>query len=449
MKNILFIAYYYPPRGGAGVQRTLKFTKYLARKGYNVYVITPNLLADELNDDSLEGDLENNIHIYKTKTGGKFLYKLKKLFKKNSNYIKSHTIIQDREKVDKNLKHKIGIIVKRLFYFINEYYSIPDDKKNWIKYAVRDGEEIIKDKKIDIIFTTSAPYSAHLIGYKLARKTSVKWIADFRDAWASNPFTNRKQKPGIKLLNQYLENKVIKRADKIISVSRPIIDDLIRSNRKSERKFCVITNGYDEEDFKYKNINNGENKDIFSILYNGTLYGNRSPKLILESVSRLIENKKIQREKIKIIFLGQIFDGPKDVLERFVQLYPDVVEHKSYVTHQESIKVLNQANALLLLIDDGPGSEGIYTGKIFEYIRSGKPILGAIPDGVAKDLIVETRTGYFAHPSNQIEIENMIYKAYSNHFNYRDEFYPVWSAIAKYSREELTNKLIAVIEEIF
>ena len=132
----------------------------------------------------------------------------------------------------------------------------------------------------------------------------------------------------------------------------------------------------------------------------------------------------------------------------YKEIYPGVVNCLGAVSHEESLMQLSRANALLLIIDEGPGSEGIYTGKIFEYMRSGKMILGVIPDGVAKKLIIDTRTGFAAYPSRIDEIEGMLLKAYIIFKDKDKQFNPDYDKIENYSRERLTGKLIDVIESL-
>jgi glycosyltransferase involved in cell wall biosynthesis len=195
-------------------------------------------------------------------------------------------------------------------------------------------------------------------------------------------------------------------------------------------------------------LDESEGNEKFTVLYSGTLYGKRSPERILSSIETLMNKGLVDRKKIKVKFIGQIGSQYKGLINNFMAKYPDIIEHKDYIPHKESIDELCRANALLLIIDEGKGSEGIYTGKIFEYIRTGKPILGMVPDGVARDLILNTKTGYVSYPSDQAGIENMLYAAYSSFYGKNKCFSPDWNVISKFSRENLTKQLIEVMEHI-
>ncbi len=456
MKNILIIAYYYPPKGGAGVQRTTKFANYLSKMGYNVNILTVKEDSKGILDKSLNKDIYEKISVYRSDIKevdiiSKFSKVLNNGNKNNKKEVKNQNKNKDKKHLSTSIKGKLKDSIKNIGknVFLKGYNLVymPDDKKGWIDFAVEEGKKIIREKEIEIIFTTSGPYSSHLIGYELAKELEVKWITDFRDPWVENPFVNT----GILVESIYkrFESKIIKRADKVISVSQPIIDSFIKRYKTEDiNKFHVITNGYDEMDFQGLDFSLSENNEKFLILYNGTLYGKRSPENILISIDTLIENNEIDKDKIQIKFQGQIGNEHIEIVKYYMNKYPQIVKHENYVPHDESLKELSKANALLLIIDEGIGSEGIFTGKIFEYIRTGKPILGIIPDGVAKKLILETNTGYTAHPSKQIEIQKIILASYLDFIRKISSISPKWEKIKEYSRENLTKQLISVMSEM-
>lgn len=439
--NIMMIAYYYPPMGGGGVQRTLKFVKYLSKMGHTVHILTVKKDDDSNNSSSDHSDAFSNVFIHRTDI--KKINSLRRItnIKQNSPIESKIPVLQKKfwaEKYVRKLAKKIILDMYNMKY-------VPDDICGWIDYAVAEGRKIIKDNKIDIIYSTSSPYSAHLIGYELAKETNIKWIADFRDPWANNQFTNFNYV--IKRKHAKLEAKVVRKADIIISVSEPIIDSYrgIYKNEKKD-KFVVIPNGYDEEDFVNLNLDASKANERFMILYNGMIYGKRSPEKILKAIDNLIKKNKIPRDKIEIIFQGKIGNEHIATINNFIKIYPEVLKTIDQVPHSQSLELLEKANALLLIIDDGKGSEGIYTGKIFEYIRSGKVIIGIVPNGVARELIKNTRTGYTAYPSRNDEIERAIYSAYVDYKEEYKDFKPNFNEVTYYSRENLTKKLVEVMK---
>ena len=436
--NILMIAYYYPPMGGGGVQRTLKFVKYLSKLGHKVHVLT--VKNDELSTEfAIKGLVDENIMVYRSD-----IKEIKILNRINNISSNSHLHSQKSVRTSKIVR-VIRNTVKKLILNLYNMKYVPDDKCGWIDFAVIEGKKIIKNNKIDVVYSTSSPYTAHLIGYEIAKATNIKWIADFRDPWAANKFSDFNYI--VRKKHFKLEAKVVKRADSVLSVSQPIINDFIaRYKQENKKKFVLIPNGYDEEDFEALKLNISDSNERFTILYNGMIYGNRSPEKILKAIDNLIKKNKIDINKLEIIFQGQVGKEHLGVINYYIDMYPGIVKHKNQVNHEESLLEICRANALLLIIDEGPGSEGIYTGKIFEYIRSGKIILGIIPDGVAKKLIIDTGTGFTAYPSRIDEIEGIILKAYMIFVNKDKRFSPHYDKIEKYNRENLTKKLLDVIE---
>lgn len=449
MENILMILYYYPPKGGIGVLRNVKFAKYLSKIGYNVHVLTVNKeQSGHVIDHSLDSDIIAGINIHRSPIHeGRLIEKLISTISKSSDGRTSQVNTNKPIKPSNPVKSIIKGIGKKIFFDIYSLIYIPDAQRGWINFAVDACRRIIKENNINIIYTTSSPYSSHLIGYKLAREFSVKWVADFRDPWVSNSFVDYNY--FIKKANNYLEKKVIIKADRITSVSQPIIDDFVKRypHEKSD-KFAVVTNGYDEEDFKNLTFKSPSLKNKFTVLYSGTLYGKESPDFLFKAVEELILRKRIDGNLIKIRFVGEMGSKQKEVFSYYKNIYPEVYERRDFVSHDESLKELTKSDLLLLIIDDAPGNERIYTGKIFEYIRTGKPVLAIVPDGVARDLIIDTRAGYVVYPSKLEEIEEVFYSAYIDFLDGNRDFNPDWAKIREFSRERQAEKLDKIIRSI-
>lgn len=306
-------------------------------------------------------------------------------------------------------------------------------------------KEIIRRENIDIIYSTSAPYTSHLIAYDLKKQFNIPWICDFRDPWVMHHFVHYSYVS--KKINSYLERKVILNCDKIISVSQPIIDNFMERypNVRSD-KFKVITNGYDEDDFI------GYNKEIksdkFIITYTGTIYGKESLSNFFIAVRNLIVNNKIIKDDIVIRFVGRLGREANEDIEKFNMKFENIVEVIEYLPHKQSIKKMEESSALLLLLSGGSECKGVYTGKIFEYIRSSKPIIALVPDGVAKDLINDTNTGIICNPDKINEIESSIYKIYLNWKSKKRNSAIDWDKVYKYNRKNLSIELADIIEKL-
>ena len=447
MKNILIVAYVYPPLGGAGVQRTLKFAKFLKKFGYNVNVLTVNNEKSTIKDESLKAESTDGIKVFRAMQRENFI--VNTIANRNITHVKTvkpenkEDIIKKTSEI--TLKSKVKRKIKKILLNIYRNMYIPDDKISWKKDAVELGLRIIKEEKIDIIYSTSAPYTGHLIACELKQKSNIAWIADFRDQWVTNPFAD--YTPYAKRKNEKMEKSVIEKANVVISVSKPIIDDFIdRYKNQRADKFKIITNGYDEDDFDDYNIDRIPPKYI--ITYNGTLYGKISPKNFLIAIDRLIEDKKIKQEELIIRFVGQIGKDAQEDITFFLAKYDKVIEFISYLPHKESLKELENSSAALLIVGAFEGSEGVYTGKIFEYIRSGRVVIGIVPDGVAKDLILDTNTGFCCHPEKIDEIKAVIYKSYGIWKGTQEKLDIHWEKVKKYNRENLTRELMSIIESL-
>lgn len=447
MKNILIVAYVYPPLGGAGVQRTLKFAKFLKKFGYNVNVLTVNNEKSTIKDESLKAESTDGIKVFRAMQRENFI--VNTMANRNITNVKTVKVKNKDDIIKKTseitLKFKVKKKIKKILLNTYRNMYIPDDKISWKKDAVELGLRIIREEKIDIIYSTSAPYTGHLIACELKQKSNISWIADFRDQWVTNPFADYTNYA--KRKNEKMEKAVIEKANVVISVSKPIIDDFIyRYKNQRADKFKIITNGYDEDDFKDYNMDNIPPKYI--ITYNGTLYGKISPKNFLIAIDRLIDDKKIKQEELIIRFVGQIGNDAQEDIVFFLAKYDKIIEFISYLPHKESIKELEKSSAVLLIIGDFEGSEGVYTGKIFEYIRSGRVVISIVPDGVAKDLILDTNTGFCCQPEKIDEIKEVIYKSYSIWKGTQEKLDIHWEKVKKYNRENLTRELMSIIESL-
>lgn len=415
MKKIMIIAYFFPPSGGGGVQRTSKFVKYLYRLGYKPIVVTANDEAYNLHDCSLLEDINKDINIYRIK-------------KRKDLFIKLGT-----KKVN-----------------LNNLICIPDGTLFWHCKAGSVVKSLVKQYRIDMIYTTVGPYSTHLLGMFLKKSLKIKWIADFRDEWTTHPqYITNKLIYYNKLrvfIESWLERKVCEQADAIITISDKMTDNIMKKNKVDRSKFHVIPNGFDDEDFDEIKVDSIDNS-IFTISYTGSFHGYCKPTNFLVALRHLIDEGKIDEGKIIVNFAGNHSEWIKQYVNDLE--LDGIVNICNYVDHKESIKILKKSDALLLIIPTAPNSDSIYTGKIFEYIRAQKPILALIPpDGIAADLLRRTKTGYICDNDNINEIQKNILDLYQLFYNscMTHEFNNL--EINVYSRENLTKELIKVINDI-
>lgn len=436
-KNILVIAYIFPPIGGAGVQRTLKYTKYLNKLGFKVTVITVGKdFIEEEKDSTLLKEISGNIKIIRIDHS-----------KVNSEQLTKEEVEQIINLIyglvnNKNLIYEFADVIKK----DRSKVAIPDDKIFWVNDVLKNIDKLIDLQNFKYIYTTSSPYSTHIIGYYIKNKyKNVKWIADFRDEWSNNPYIADKQ--SLKYRLEYeMERQIVNTASKVIHVT-PISTENCRKNfNLDKKKVITITNGYDEKDFTnidYDNI--VRNKEEFIIMFSGTVYKNRIPRNLFIALSELIEENKVDKNKIKVKLYGKLLEDTQQIIEKADKY--NLVNINGYLPHRKCILENSKSDVLLLPIGEGEKFRAVYSGKVFEYIRLQIPILALAPiNGVVAELLDKTKTGETFEYIDLNGIKNFILKHYIMWEN--NEKYDGFDSdeIKKYERKELTRKLIEVIE---
>ena len=428
MKKALIITYYWPPAGGAGVQRALKFVKYLPQFGWEPIVLTVENPDSPVNDTSLLNDIPKGTKIFKTKSLEPFeLYK--KFIGKNSDSKIPNDVLLSK----KNLSIK-----NRLAQWIRLNLFIPDAKIGWKKYAVKKGLEIIKTENIDLIFTTSPPQTVALIGRKLSKLSGVKWIADFRDPWMEIVYYQNVNRTKLtKAVDSSLEKKVMNDADRIITISHDIAD-LIRGKAKNQN-VAIIPNGFDETDFESIELRKNTK---FTISYTGSMSKDRVPYPFVSALKRLIYSDGIKNIQMK--FAGKFCSEFYELIKK--ENLSEYFTIQNFIPHNESTKMLQSADALLLVIDNVPNNKGFLTGKFFEYMGCKKPIFAVGPvDGDANAIIKETDCGTMVNYNDDEEAYQSLKIMYDNWQNDRSNYK---FDVEKFSRKNLTKTLTKVIEEI-
>lgn len=410
MKKILIVAHQFPPIGGSGVQRTLKFVKYLRNCGYEPVVLTRDASQASLKDETLLSDIPDGIKIIRTRAF-------------------------DFVNLTGILKYP-GKLAGRLL--------IPDAEAIWQLAAHKKACELLKSLDIDVIYTTSAPYSDHILGLYLKRRfPGIPLVCDFRDEWTNNPYHIRK---GLRAkIERSLEKKVLSAADCLIANTPVMLSNFIRDNPDTRDKFYVIPNGFDEEDFEgIKDIT--PLNDRFTLTYTGLLYGKRKPDNFFEALRQSIKQQLIDKSKIMIKLIGNFKAGQlQDKIDSFN--LSDIITLLPYMKHRDCLEELLKSDALLLIEPSGPGAEAFYTGKVFEYMNTGRPILATIPyRGAAAQLITHTNTGLVSD-YNDIPgtIRNLAF-LYNCWVNNTRPLVPNVSEVRKYERKALTKLLSEVLD---
>jgi len=370
MKKVLIITYYWPPAGGPGVQRIIKFTRQFPDFGWQPIILTVKDPSSPAKDTSLIDQIPEECKVYKTNTLEPFtLYKYFTGKKKNASLAKD-TIIQ---RPDEKLSEKISRIIRANIF-------LPDARVGWIPAMIKQGLRIIEQDKPEVIFSTSPPHSLQLGAKKLAKKSGLKWIADFRDPWIDAYWEKDIERFGFSSrLNQKLEQGVLESANVITTVSDGICDHF---RMKTDNRFETIYSGFD--------IVNHDSirSDYFEIMYFGNMSKFQSPLPVLKAIDLLPAEKKT---RTKIIFVGNVFSG----FEELIHQYPDImIENRSYLPRDQMMEFGKTASLLLLINLEIEYGKGLITAKIFDYLSLRKPILAIAEKGGSLDeLLDKTESG--------------------------------------------------------
>lgn len=415
MIKVLIIANQFPPMGGSGVQRSVKFVKHLRAFGYEPVVFTREVGNMSLKDETLLKDVPEGVKIYRTKP-----YELPEL------------------------QGIMRIPGKVLGKFI-----IPDTAYFWYKNSRKKVLEVIKSEGIDIIYTTSAPYSDHLLGLYIKKKMpNIKWAADFRDEWTNNPYTlDNPYNPIRTKIEKNMEHEVVTMADMLITNTPVMRENFIRNNNLTGENFVFIPNGYDEEDFKGLDVSVKPHNDKLTMVYTGALYGRRKPDVFFQALKELKDEGKIEGSKIMVELIGNYH---KDKLQAQIDSYglTDSFNIVGYVPHNVCIEHQVAADVLVLIEGSGRGANAFYTGKIFEYMNTNRPVLAILPDGCAADLVKESNIGIVANTDDVNKIKENIKIYYDKWCNGSLDFEPDRKVIESFERKKLTERLGEVFDKM-
>ncbi|MCX8489780.1 MAG: glycosyltransferase family 4 protein [Cyclobacteriaceae bacterium] len=428
MNKVLIITYYWPPSGGSGVQRWLKFVKYLSQMGWEPIVFTPKNPSFTIQDDSLLKDVPHSVEVIKLPIWEPYdlFFKISKIIGKRS--------IQQSDFISTGKQS----IFQKLSSFIRGNFFIPDARIFWVKPSVTFLDDFIKSNQIDRIITTGPPHSIHLIGLKLKRKNpSIKWIADFRDPWSEWDLLDTLSLTRFaRSRHKNLEKKVLTMADRIITIAPYHVK---RLEALGGRQVDLITNGFDEDDFKEIVHQKAEK---FTMRHIGVVDELRDPKPVMQAIKALcIENERFQ-QSVQVEFIGNVNSAFREYVKNDSVLNR-CTRFVDQVPHSQLLHYYGETDLQLLVLAHTSIAPGNLPGKFFEYLASGNPILGIGPvDGDAGMVLSQTGGGKIFERNDGAGIKEAI-----------REFYIQWakgnvnSNVANmiYSRKQLTQQLIRIL----
>lgn len=429
-KRVLIITYYWPPSGGAGVQRWLKFVKYLREFGWEPIIFKPikaeypeldhSLLKDIPEGvEIVESDIWEPYHLYKAFTGRKKDEKVQAGF------------LNESKKPGK---------LEKIAVWLRGNIFIPDARKFWIKPGIKSLNKWLSKNSVDTIVSTGPPHSAHLIALKIKQQHQIPWLADFRDPWTQIDFYDKLMlSKRADRKHKELEKLVLTSADSITTVSKHCALGL---NEIIDKKINVITNGFDSSDFQNLAL---FKYDSFSITHLGSMNPDRNPFVLWKALAELTKENQEFRNELKIRFIGKTDLSVFEALDK--NGLSEHIDNYKYLPHDQAINKASESAILLLALNNTPNVMGIAPGKLYEYLALKRPILNVGPtSGDAAAIIDDANAGKTIEFNDLNAAKMNILDLYQD---YKEKRLSIeGNSIEKYSRKALTGQISGLLNDI-
>jgi len=422
--RVLILTYYWPPSGGSGVQRWLKFVKYLQEFGITPVVYTVDNPDFSIEDTSLLRDIPEGIEVLKQPIWEP--YQLASFFSK-----------EKKSKTNVGFLNSNQSLFCKLSTYIRANYFIPDARMFWIKPSVAYLEKYLKETPVDLIISSGPPHSLHKIGLELKQKTAIKWISDFRDPWTEIdyfhqlPLTEKAKKKHFQM-----EKEVLLKSDAVIVVGKTMRQNYLKFNTNT----VAITNGFDSITEPQETILDS----MFSITHIGMMNEDRNPLILWKALASLSKEIKGFSKNLTIQFIGKLDTSVIEAIEE--NGLKQNTELISYLPHEEVYEYQKKSQLLLLAVNNVPSAKGIITGKIFEYLVAKRPILAIGPkDGDLAEILEETESGKIVGFKDFDNLKTVLKEYYQEYL--KKELKVSSKGIDKYHRKELTKELARLIKK--
>lgn len=422
MHKVLVISYYFPPMGLSGVQRTLKFVKYLKNYNWEPTVITTGKVAYFAHDDSLQKELdETGVRVIRVAGSDP-----------NSMLSKKGTIKLPSE------------FIRNTFNKLSQIFFIPDNKNSWSKKAFKKATELIANEHFDCVFITGPPFSQFDVFSSLKKKYNIPIVLDYRDLWYESYFAFYPT-PFHKRVHKKKEYQALKAADLIIVTNRKLKEKLLSSFQfLTFNDIVIIPHGYDIQDFEGISAQpKPQNKMV--LMYSGIFMVYSTPKYFLKAFKQLSIERTDIASNIELHFVGFLREENKKLIRK-LNLQAFVKDH-GYVSHAESISKLKSADVLWFMVGRRKNIEAILPGKVYEYIGSKKPLIASVPDGAAKLASIEYKASFITEPDNIEQIKNTIVEVYKL---YKEGNLPIpdENFVEGFRRDILTEQLAKQLNKV-
>jgi glycosyltransferase involved in cell wall biosynthesis len=433
-KKVLVIAHAFPPIGGIGALRAVKFVRYLPHFGWQPVVLTVKRSESFMPDASLLEDLPEQTPIYRARSWEP---------------LNAARMKQAAERVRTSGLTGTGRWSERVMAALRPLYfalHIPDDKVGWLPGAIRLGRKLLGREAIDLIWATAPPYTCLLVGRALKRYGNKPFVADYRDEWTTIRYRDHTPSPATTFLNRRLERSVLGAADMVVTATAPIADRLRREGLlRPPTPHVDITNGFDPADGDVPVL--PPRDDRFTIVYTGSFGERQTPKYFLQALAELLRAHAALRSRMRVCFVGPVYQRQVGLIRECG--LSDVVELPGMVSHRQAIGYQLAADVLLLIVGKGPGSEVVLTGKIFEYLGAQRPILALVPrDGPAARLIHDTATGHCVDTDDVGAIAQALQSLHARWTAGGLPYAPHLDLVNRFRRRELTRQLAGVFDAL-
>lgn len=432
MKRVLIITYYWPPSGGAGVQRWLKFAKYLRDFGWEPVIYTPENPEAPANDESLFLDIPEHIEVIKTPI--KEPYTLYKKFVGRAKDDKIKTGFLSEKEVP-SLMEEISVWIRGNFF-------IPDARKFWINPSIKFLKKYLKSSPVDAMISTGPPHSMHLIALGVKKQFKIPWLADFRDPWTHIDFYDKlKLQKFADRKHKGLEQDVLKNADKVVTVSWNWAKDF---QDLGAHNVEVITNGYDEDDFRRSAATLS---DKFEMIHIGSMNADRNPEVLWTVLGEFCKKDPSFKKDLVIKLIGQsdiqvLKSIEKNGLEKNFQT-------EGYMSHQAVIEYAGRARLFLLPLNKTPNVNGIIPGKLFEYLGLNRPVLCiGPPEGDSAKILREAKAGIVINFDDRVAMAKTIGDLWKEFQAGSIAHLPDSKSIEQFTRKNLTKRIGNLLNEM-
>ena len=433
MKKVLIITYYWPPSGGGGVQRWLKFVKYLKHFNWDPIVFTPSNPEIPAEDLSLLDEVPKDLLVLQNKIWEPYTFY--KQFTGRGKEEKIQTAFLKERKSKFHFLEDIAVWIRGNMF-------IPDARKYWIRPSVKLLSDFLSRHQVDAVITTGPPHSTHLIGMHLKEKLGIRWLADFRDPWTNIDYYQAlKLGPRADRIHHQMEKMVLERSDAVTVISPGMKREF---QEIVDREYHVIPNGFDKEDtLPDQKIEIDRNH--FTLAHIGSLTKTRNAENLWKALQELVSENDEFAQNLEIKNVGKIDMDAVESLKKFgMESY---LKRVDYMPHQEVIIEQQKASVLVLLINNTPNAKLILTGKIFEYLASGRPIICiGPPDGDAAEIIRQTNCGSVFDFTETEGIKEEMLKLFRDFKSGKET--SKCKDVLQFERKNLTSRMAEVLDEM-